>query len=397
MTLVDLHLPDEREELRQRAVDALGVTEGERHPRLDRITRLARSVLQMDGSTITVLDHDRAWFPSADGIEVGVMPRTETFCNHTTRVDHTVVVPDAPDDRLFQNLEAVRSGMVGFYAGHPLHDAAGNVVGTLCVFADTPRRLEGEALTTFLDLAAWAEHELVTTAEMDQARRVQSSLLPARTLLSGGWQVAGTCLPSLAVGGDLFDYGLSDGVLQVGLGDVMGKGTGAALVGAGVRAAIRGTVEAVAAGVDLGVTTTQVARRLLRELERADAFVTLFQVAVAVDDGSARYVDAGSGLALLLAADGSVVRLQGDDRPLGVLADDHWTEHEVTIGPGERLLLFSDGLLDLFDEDADVWAEIGRLLRGAFDAPDLMAAITRLTQQVTPTDDVTAVAVFRAA
>lgn len=397
MTMVDLQFPDVRESQRQRAVDALGLAEHEQHPRLDRITRLARSVLGMDGSTITVLDHDRAWFPSAAGLERVAMPRSQTFCDHTTRVDETVVVPDAPDDRLFRDLDAVRSGMVGFYAGHPLHDSAGNVLGTLCVFADSPRELEGEQLATFLDLAAWAEHELVANAEMDQARRVQVSLLPPRPLDVGEWQVAGTCLPSLAVGGDLFDYGLSQGVLQVGLGDVMGKGTGAALVGAGVRAAIRGTTSAVAAGVDLGVTTTQVARRLLHELERADSFVTLFQLAVSVDDGAARYVDAGSGLALLVAADGGVVRLQGEDRPLGVLADDHWTEHEVTIGPGERLLLFSDGLLDLFDEDVDLWAEIGRLVSRALDVPDLMAAITRLTTESTPIDDVTAVAVFRAA
>lgn len=397
MTAIAPQLPDERESRRQRAVDALGVVEGEPHPALDRITRLARSVLGMSFSTITVLDRDRAWFPSTDGVELTAVPRDQTFCDHTTAIDETVVVPDAPEDGLFRHLDAVRGGQVRFYAGQPLHDNAGNVVGTLCVFADTPRTLEGEMLTTFLDLAAWAEHELVATTEMDQARRVQSSLLPARTLRHLDWEVAGTCLPSLAVGGDLFDYGLGNDVLQVGLGDVMGKGTGAALVGAGVRSAIRGTTSAVGAGVDLGITTTQVARRLLHDLEQAECFVTLFQVAISVEDGSARYVDAGSGLAVLVSPDGHVRRLRSDDRPLGVLAEDHWTEQETVVRPGDRLVLFSDGLLDLFPDGLDVWEEIGRLVGAAVDAPDLMASITRLTQQVTPLDDVTAVAVFRTA
>lgn len=395
MTLVDLKHSEDLEVRRQRAVDALPVVEGERSPTLDRITRLARSVLGVSSAAITVLDHDRAWFPSCAGGDLGVVPRSETFCDHTTSVDDTVVVPDAPDDRLFDHLAAVRTGQVAFYAGQPLHDAAGNVVGTLCVFDPEPRELAGEQLTTFLDLAAWAEHELVASSEMHHARRVQSSLLPARSLQDGDWEVAGTCLPSLAVGGDLFDYGLHQGVIQVGLGDVMGKGTGAALVGAGVRSAIRSTAGAVSAGVDLGVTTTQVARRLRQDLDQAESFVTLFQLAISVEDGQARYVDAGSGLALLQRVDGQVERLRSDDRPLGVLHDDHWSEHETTIGPGDRLLLFSDGLLDLFDEDADVWHEIAELVRAAVDVADLMAGITRLTHQVGAIDDVTAVAVFR--
>src|SRR6476620_8761339 len=160
--------------------------------------------------------------------------------------------------------------------------------------------------------------------------------------------------------------------MHVGMGDVMGKGTGAALVGAGTRAAVRGPHPAVTAGADLGVTVTQVARSLLPDLERAGSFVTLFEAAIDLDDGLLRYVDAGMGLALLRHADGTFERLSGRDRPLGVLPDDHWTEHETGVEPGDRMLVFSDGLLDLLP-DPLAWVEaVGELLASHDSATGLL-------------------------
>ncbi|WP_134738983.1 SpoIIE family protein phosphatase [Nocardioides sp. 503] len=383
------------EERRQRAVESLMLSEHVRHERFDRITRLARLLFAVPMSTITVIDGDRAWFPSSQGIEATEAPRGETFCDRTTDLDALVVVPDAQVDDRFSDLPAVQAGVVRFYAGHPLRDALGNVVGTFCLYDAEPRELEGELLGAFGDMAAWAQQELVASTEMSQAGRVQASLLPAKAVRIGDWEVNGVCLPALAVGGDFYDYGTSSGVIHVGLGDVMGKGTGAALVGAGVRAAVRGTHAAVTAGVDLGITVTQVARSMLTDLEQAESFVTLFEAAIDLDDGYARYVDAGSGLCLVMSPTGEVRRLAGQDRPLGVLPDDHWTEHESTLEPGSRMLVFSDGLLDLVDDEISWWVPIGDLMRAASDVDSLLASIAGLVQELTALDDVTAVAVFR--
>jgi serine phosphatase RsbU (regulator of sigma subunit) len=190
---------------------------------------------------------------------------------------------------------------------------------------------------------------------------------------------------------------VAQGTLHVDMGDVMGKGTGAALVGAGARAAIRGTHAAVTAGADLGVTVTHVARSLLPDLERAGSFVTLFEAAVDLEDGLMRYVDAGMGLALLRHADGTLERLTGRDRPLGVLPDDHWTEQQAELGPGDRMIVFSDGLLDLLD-DPEAWPDaVAGLLAGADTAPGLLAEVVALGAQRVALDDVTVVAVYRAA
>lgn len=383
------------EERRQRAVESLQILERGGNERYDRITRLARTLFAVPMTTITVLDGERAWFPSSQGVDVDEMPRNETFCDTTTDLGKMLIVDDATQDRRFADLPAVQAGVVRFYAGHPLRDALGNVVGTFCIYDSKPRTLEGELLDAFRDMAAWAEQELVSSTEMSQAGRVQASLLPAKAIRIGEWDVNGLCLPALAVGGDFYDYGVTNGVVHLALGDVMGKGTGAALVGAGARAAIRGTNAAVTAGVDLGVTATQVARSLLADLERAESFVTLFQTAIDLDDGFTRYVDAGSGLCLMVTPDGEVVRLDSNDRPFGILPDDHWTEHELTLDPGARMLVFSDGLLDLIDDPMEWWLPIGELLRSATDADALLASVARLTRERTPLDDVTAVAVFR--
>ncbi len=384
------------EERRQRSVDSLGLVRGRSEERLDRIARVARTLFDVERSTVTVLDGDIALFPGAAGPGGLECARSETLCHHATAERALLVVEDARVDDRFSGLEAVVGGQVRFYAGAPLADTLGNVVGVFCIMDPEPRRLSEEHLDAFRDLAVWAQQELVASAEMSAAGRVQASMLPTAPLRLEGWDVGGLCIPALSVGGDFFDYGVRGEVAHLVLGDVMGKGTGAALVGAGVRSAVRGTVPAIAQGVDLGICATQVARALTPDLERSESFVTLFEVAIELEDGWTRWVDAGMGLALVARTDGQVLRLAGDDRPFGILPEDHWTEHQLTLAPGERLLLFSDGLLDLVDDPDQWWVEIGLMLQRADDVAGLLARVRELVQERIPLDDVTVVGAFRA-
>ena len=382
------------ERRRQRAVLSLALS-GRSEERLDRIARLAATLFHVEQATVTVLDGDHAWFPGAFGLDERSAPREEIFCDHTSTTDDLVLVEDAARDPRFADLPAVTDAGIRFYAGVPLRDPTGNTVGTFCLYDRSGRTLDADELQALQDLAAWAQHELVASGEMVRARQVQASMLPSKPVRIGEWELNGACVPALAVGGDLFDYAVGNEVAHLGLGDVMGKGTGAALLGAGVRAAVRGTHEAVVSGVDLGITVTQVARSMAPDLMRAESFVTLFEAAVDLEDGFLRYVDAGMGLCLVVRADGTVDLLNSEDLPIGVLFDDHWTEHTTTIEPGDRLLLFSDGLLDLVDDPDRWWEPIGRLVADHKDTTSLLSAIVELAIEQVQLDDVTAVAMFR--
>ncbi len=382
------------ERRRQRAVESLGLT-GRSEERFERIVRLARKVFDAEWSSITVLDGDQAWFPGAAGFPGERMARDQTFCDRTTQAGEVVLVADATKDERFADLPAVVERGIRSYAGVPLRDPGGNIIAVFCIYDRAVRTFDEEEVQTLEDLAAWAQQELVSSSEMTRAGQVQASMQPSGPIQVDGWEVNGTCVPALAVGGDHFDYAVQNGIAHLGLGDVMGKGTGAALLGAGVRAAVRGTHEAVVSGVDLGVTVTQVARRMTPDLMRAESFVTLFDAAIDLDDGYLRYVDAGMGLCLVVRADGTVDRLDSDDLPLGVLPDDHWSEQSTTLHPGDRMLLFSDGLLDLVEDPEHWWEPVAELVLAHEDTTSLLSAIVRMAVDQVQLDDVTAVAVFR--
>ena len=239
-------LPAGVERRRQRAVDSLGLSapvRQQRDDRFDRITRLAARVFHASWSSITVLDGDQAWFPSAQGFDIPLMPRQDTFCSRTTHNARLTVVPDASLDPDFAGLPAVVNDGIRFYAGVPLTRPAGQRRrGPLRLRPRAPdhaghgprdprgpRRL-GPAGARRRP-ARWLRAGTVQKA--DAAGRPDPTATTGTSTASAcpPWRSAATSSTSR----------VTNGVVHIGLGDVMGKGTGAALVGAGVRAAVRST------------------------------------------------------------------------------------------------------------------------------------------------------------
>jgi hypothetical protein len=385
------------DDARLRALEDLDVLDTGPERRFDRITRLAQRVFGVANASITLIDRDRQHVKSqhAHGLTFGDGPRTEAFCDHTIRRPDTLVVEDATaDERFADNALVVGGSHLRFYAGHPLEAPGGQRVGALCLLDDHPRRLAAPERELLEELAGWVEEELANSIELEHAAEAQRALLPRTSPQLTGHEVAGMCLPSRAVGGDFYDWEeLPDGDLGLTVADVMGKGFAAALTTASVRAVLRSAARTAGPAHAL----REVAATLHDDLERTSTLVTVWHGRLSPRTGVLRYTDAGHGLMVVVRADGSVSRPSSGGLPLGVFADGEWAEESVQLQPGDSVLVFSDGLLDLYD---GTLSSLDRVVAAVQDGVDVRHVTDRfavLSRRIGVRDDVTAVAIRRTA
>jgi len=384
--------PESRENRRQRAVESLGFTEAARQPQLDRVARIAQATFGVQFSSITVFDNDRALFVGGVGFDGVESPRADSPCQLVVDSGEIVTTDDARTDTRFDNIANIRGPNSAFYVGHPLTDATGNVVGSLCLVDQEPRVLSDREMQVFVDLAGWAQAELLADAEAVRARATQQSLLPARPLEHDGVHVRGVCVPAHSVGGDYFDYGMAGSMLHVAIGDVMGKGTAAAIIGAATRSACRAVVPTVVTGADLGRGVERIETAMMADLQRTGTFVTYFHAVLDLEAETLYYVDAGTGLSLLVRRDGTTRQLSGSGLPLGIEQQNHVT-HSLKLQAGDRLVMVSDGLLDIVEDQSSWVVELDALVRASADGADVLRRVDAVSRARVPIDDVTVVVV----
>ena len=189
------------------------------------------------------------------------------------------------------------------------------------------------------------ERQKVLERELDTARGIQMSLLPSRPLTLGSWEIAGRVVPARQVGGDAFDFfSLGDGRAGVVIADVAGKGVPAALLTSNVQASIRAFCD--------GRTPIPEAIRSVNEgvLRSASGkFITLFFAEIDAARALVRYTNAGHNYPLLRRADGSLEELIAGGLPLGLIEGTSYEQGEAAFGPGDALLLYSDGITEALD------------------------------------------------
>ena len=374
---------------RLRAVDELGLFGTAPEERFDRITTLACELFDVSMSTVTVMGADCQWPKSAAGFTPGPVAREEAFCDHTVRAARPVIVEDTLRDPRFAASRFVTGAPgIRFYAGMPLAAADGSVVGTLCLLDEQPRTLTAAEEAVLTELAGWAQAEFTHSVELDRAAEIQRGLLPGRTGLAvPGHQLAAMCVPSRTVGGDLVDYYVTpDDALVITLGDVMGKGVGAAIMMASVRAAMRTTSRRLSPAE----AVARAAVTLDDDLQRTGTIVTLYQARIDLHTGRAQYVNAGHGLCMKVRTDGTTLgRTAGlGGLPLGAGPEERWTDYRGHLLPGETIVAFSDGLLDLFPDLDTVYDEIVRVVVEASDAASVVAHFEALARHEPVADDV---------
>jgi stage II sporulation SpoE-like protein/GAF domain-containing protein len=379
--------PDD-EEARLQALAALRVVGTDREERFDRLTRLTQRLFGVPMAFVNLVEGDRLWVKSAQGLDVREVPRTQSFCAHTIEEPGGMVVEDAAQDPRFAELPQVRDGAgMRFYAGVPLEAPGGHRVGTLCIADTAPRHLEPADLELLRDLGRFVQKELDVSQELERAAQMQRALLPSKPLADERWDVAGACRTSRDVGGDFVDWHRSPVGSVVALGDIMGKGLPAAIMAASIRSAVRAAARrrSLAQGIE------DAAAAVIEDLEATGTFATVF-VARLEDEGRVTYIDAGHAHARVVRARGGVEELGPRGLPVGIDAEERYRSDELQLAPGDLLIAHSDGLLELEDGPRST-DEVAALVRPAARPAEVVCALTGLIGAAPPPDDVTVLAV----
>ena len=170
-------LPDDEAD-RLSALYALNILDTPREERFDRITRVLQELFKVPIAYIALVDENRQWFKSMQGLNTKETPRNASFCGHTVLQNNPLIIPDAKKDIRFRDNPLVTGEPnVRYYAGWPISAPNGQNVGTLCMVDRAPRDYPNEkCIRLFRDLAEMAEDQLMLT----DLAGIQTSLREAR-------------------------------------------------------------------------------------------------------------------------------------------------------------------------------------------------------------------------
>src|SRR6184192_164166 len=202
-------------------------------------------------------------------------------------------------------------------------------------------------------------HQQEQEREIAEAKAIQEKLLPRKIRQMPGFEIASAWQSARLVGGDYFDIlPLDEKTLGICIADVAGKGMPAALLMSNLQAAVRGLSS-------LSLPPNVLCGRLNSIVHRntdSDRFITFFYAHL---DGSARrlaYVNAGHNAPFVVRADGSHERLREGGAVLGVFGTANYELGSAQLSPGDRVILFTDGVTEACDPSGEEFGE-ARLLR----------------------------------
>jgi serine phosphatase RsbU (regulator of sigma subunit) len=234
--------------------------------------------------------------------------------------------------------------------------------------------------------------------DMRVASEIQRGLLPSSAPVVPGYSLCGVNFPCRTVGGDYYDFELEDGALLFALGDVSGKGTGAALLMTMLRAAVRAHWTEPA----LSVAAARINRTVAQNVP-SNKYITFFIGRLETESGRLAYVNAGHNPPVLVRGSGQLETLCEGGMVLGLFDSAPYEQGVAQLQPGDSLVVFSDGVTETWNADDEEYGE-SRLvdlllaLRDR-DASGLQAAILEALEAFAPgvkaTDDRTIIVLKR--
>jgi len=236
--------------------------------------------------------------------------------------------------------------------------------------------------------------------ELALASQIQRDLLPKGSPCLEGYEICGLNLQCFEVGGDYYDFlTIDEGRLGVIIADVSGKGVGAALLMASLRASLQSEISA---DYDPAAMTSRLSEFVHRS-SASNCFITFVFCEINLQTGEVRYVNAGHNPPAVLRPKGDIERLGPTGMCLGMFPASTYEVGTLRLAKGDILLLFTDGLTESRNKAGQEMGEqkiFDFLKRNAKrPAPELLKDIKAQFQDfnagVKPFDDTTLVLIKR--
>ena len=256
------------------------------------------------------------------------------------------------------------------------------------------------ASSLFFLLVLELRDKLSLKGDLEIARQIQFGLLPFAPYASADLRIETVMRPANTVGGDYFDLiDLGLDRLAIVIGDVAGKGMPAALLMALLQGSLRTLITAGLRGADV---VAKLNAHLCANIP-SNRLVTFFYGELDRTTGVLDYVNAGHNPPFLLRGDGLGERLAPTAIALGILPDATFELFEAELEPGDRMLLYTDGITEAAnsrdeeygEERVEAWLREHRGYDGRALIEGLIDDVVRFASPVRPRDDMTLMAVSR--
>jgi diguanylate cyclase (GGDEF)-like protein len=178
------------ETARLMSLHSLRILDTPSEERYDRLTRMAKRLFGVQIALVSLVDSDRQWFKSKQGLDACETSRAISFCGHAILSREPLIVNDArKDPRFADNPLVTGAPNIRFYAGYPIRDPGGFNIGTLCLIDPEPREMSSEDIEALRDMAEMVEDEIkissqVTVDDLTQVANRRGFHLIADHLLS---------------------------------------------------------------------------------------------------------------------------------------------------------------------------------------------------------------------
>ncbi|PHQ23678.1 hypothetical protein CLH62_20315 [Marinobacter guineae] len=162
--------PDEEQRLQ--ALHSTHLLDTPSEERFDRLTRLAKQLFDVPIALVSLVDSERQWFKSREGLGACETDRGISFCGHAILGSEIFEITNATRDARFSDNPLVKGDPhIRFYAGAPLR-IDGYGIGTLCIIDTRPRQLDNDQRRALRDLADVVESELKKVNQVRQSEEL---------------------------------------------------------------------------------------------------------------------------------------------------------------------------------------------------------------------------------